>query len=43
MAPSKDQIALNLSPVSTVIFKGEQYIIKLPLSLNSVLIEKISD
>lgn len=38
-----DEIALNLSPGSKVIFQGEQYTIKLPLSLDSVLIEKISD
>ncbi|MCW5584397.1 MAG: hypothetical protein KIT56_11125, partial [Gammaproteobacteria bacterium] len=38
-----DEIALNLSPGSKVIFQGEQYVIKLPLGLDTVLIEKISD
>jgi hypothetical protein len=38
-----DDIALNLSSGSKVLFQGEQYAIKLPLSLESVLIKKISD
>jgi putative transposase len=38
-----DEIVLNLSPGSKVVFQGEQYVIKLSLSLDTVLIEKISD